>query len=81
MCALPENLLPQDWKLIEIRRECDEVVARQLPQLAGKMDASVSQQNLAFTDASRIENHLTRSRIAGVVLPREVKMVVPQGNP
>ena len=58
-----------------------EVVAGQLPHLAGEAGVAVGQKDLRFTESSRIQNDVTPGRVAGVVFKIYADFKITHGNP
>src|SRR5207245_5606332 len=58
-----------------------EMVARELPDLAGEDRSSVRKQDLGLAQTSRVKKKVARRRIARVVLVAEIELEVAEGDP
>ena len=58
-----------------------EVIASELPDLAGETDAAIGEQDLSLADAARVEEQLTRGGVARRVLVAEAEVQVAERNP
>src|SRR5271156_5216234 len=79
--AFPERFAAERIEVLEARRQCDEMIARQLADLRGEAHAAIGEQNLGLADAAGIENDLARRGIAGVVLVAHLEVIVAERNP
>jgi hypothetical protein len=75
---LPENRAADLRQPIEVVSDGQKMVARELPGFAGKSGRAVGEQDLGFADAARIDDNLTRCRIAGGVLIADAKVAFAQ---
>src|SRR6185437_7545359 len=65
----------------QTRSQCNEMVARELPHLAGEVHAAIGQQDFGFADAAGIKNDLARRGITGVVLIGDAEVQIAERHP
>jgi len=68
-------------KLFETLGYRQEMTSSKLTHLAGETDAAVSQQDLCLADTTRMENKLSRRRVAGRILVGQIKVEIAQRDP
>ena len=57
------------------------MVAGELSHFGREIEGAIGPDDLGFANAPRIKQHLPRRRMAGVVLPRQIEMIVAEWNP
>src|SRR6185312_14722202 len=77
--AVPQAQAPEFGKLVEVGRQGDEMVAGELAELAGEMDAAIGEQDLRLADAAGIEDHLARRGVGGVILIPDAELQIAEG--
>ena len=78
---LPKDLLAQFGPILLTFGDCQEMISRKLPHLAGEVHAAICEQDLRLAESAGVENELARRRIAGRVLEAHAEIGVAQGNP
>jgi hypothetical protein len=63
------------------RDDRQEVIAGELPDLAGETDAAIGEQDLGLADATGVKEELTGCRVARRVLVAEAEVQVAERNP
>src|SRR6185312_15404616 len=79
--AVPQAQAPEFGQLVEVRRQGDEMVAGELAELAGEMDAAIGEQDLGLADAAGIEDHLARRGVGGMILIPDAELQIAEGYP
>src|SRR5690606_16449495 len=79
--ALPDHQPAELRKPLPSLDDGQEVIPRQLPQLAGKAGRTVGYQNFRLAVATGVEENLARSRIARRVLEPDAELEVPERHP
>src|SRR6516165_9949996 len=57
------------------------MIARELADLAGEMNAAIGQENLGLADAAGIENDLAGCGVAGVVFKTHAEIEIAERHP
>src|SRR5690348_7734116 len=78
---LPERHLAERRKLICSFGDGEEMVAGELPDLAGETHAAIGEEDLGLADAAGVKDDLSRRRKARVILIAEAKIEIAQRNP
>jgi hypothetical protein len=81
MRTLPQDATPEFGELLLPRDDRREVVPGELASLACEHGRSVGKEKLHLASAAGVEQELTRRRVAGVVLVREIQAHVTAWNP
>jgi hypothetical protein len=79
--ALPQHGLSQRRQILQSRGQRDEMIACELPHLAGEVHAAIGQQNLGFANAAGLKNDLAWRRIAGVVFETDAEIEIAERHP
>src|SRR6185312_2899227 len=79
--SLPEEAASELAQVLAAFDDRREVVAGERPRLAREADVPVREQDLGLADAARIEDELTRVRVARCVLRADADVEVAEGDP
>src|SRR5258708_6857368 len=79
--AFPEDLPAELAQVLDSFVDRGEVVARQLPHLAGEQGRAVREEDLGLADAAGVEQQVPRRGMAGVVLVAEVEVERAERDP
>ena len=78
---VPKGQPAQLGQVLGSRDDRQEVVAGELPELAGETDAAIGEQDLGLADATGVKEELTGCRVARRVLVAEAEVQVAERNP
>jgi hypothetical protein len=79
--ALPQREPAQIQQLVQSIDQRQEMVARQLAELAGETHATIREQDFGLAEAAGIENELAGRRVARGVLNRKIQRLVAERDP
>src|SRR6266568_1742999 len=81
LCSLPQHEPAHFTQVFAPVNHCQEVVSRQLSNFTGETSAPVGKKDFRFAEPTGIEQYLTGSREAGVVLIANLQGEITKWNP
>src|SRR5258708_16095841 len=81
LCPLPQRQPAHFAQVLAPVNHCQEVISRQLPNFTGETSAPVGKKDFRLAEPTGIEQYLTGSREAGVVLIANLQSEITKWNP
>src|SRR6266566_9968858 len=79
--TLPQHGLAQLGQILQARGQRDEVIAGELPHLAGEVHTAIGQQDFGFADAAGIKDDLARRGVARMIFIANAEIEIAERHP